>query len=81
MSIIYKTNGKVCAETIEFDIKDDKIYGLNFSNGCKGHRVAVSKLVEGMETKKVISLLDGIPCGNKGTSCADQLAQALKKGV
>jgi uncharacterized protein (TIGR03905 family) len=31
-----------------------------------------------MSVKEAIERLEGIRCGNKKTSCADQLAQALK---
>ena len=32
-----------------------------------------------MEVKEAISRLEGIDCNGKGTSCPDQLAQALKQ--
>jgi len=35
--------------------------------------------VKGRPVDEVISLLEGIPCGMKRTSCPDQLAQALKE--
>lgn len=31
-----------------------------------------------MDVEEVIARVDGIRCGSKGTSCPDQLAQALK---
>ena len=31
-----------------------------------------------MEVNEVISRLEGIRCGNKNTSCPDQLCKALK---
>ena len=32
-----------------------------------------------MKIKEAIKRLKGIPCGIKGTSCPDQLAQCLKE--
>jgi uncharacterized protein (TIGR03905 family) len=32
-----------------------------------------------MDVNEVIHRLEGIPCGNRGTSCPDQLAKALTK--
>ena len=32
----------------------------------------------GMQVEEVISRLEGINCGGRGTSCPDQLAKALK---
>ena len=77
MKLSYKTNG-VCARTITADIEDGRVYNLKFEGGCNGNTKGISSLVEGMEIKEVITRLEGIKCGFKGTSCPDQLAQALK---
>ena len=42
-------------------------------------QLGVSKLVEGRTIDEVIFLLKGIQCGNKGTSCPDQVAKALEQ--
>ncbi len=78
MKLSYKTNG-VCSRTITADIQDGKVYNLRFEGGCNGNTKGISALVEGMEINDVITRLEGIKCGFKGTSCPDQLAQALKK--
>lgn len=77
MKLSYKTNG-VCSRTITADIEDGKVYNLRFEGGCNGNTKGISALVEGMEIEDVITRLEGIKCGFKGTSCPDQLAQALK---
>ncbi len=77
MKLSYKTNG-VCSRTITADIEDGKVYNLHFEGGCNGNTKGISALVEGMEIDEVITRLEGIKCGFKGTSCPDQLAQALK---
>ena len=41
----------------------------------------VAQLAEGMDADEVISRLEGIRCGERTTSCPDQLAQALKEYV
>lgn len=75
----YRTNG-VCAKEISFDIDDEgKVHNVSFLGGCNGNLKAISKLVEGMDAKNVISILEGNTCGFKQTSCADQLAKALKE--
>ncbi|MBR6923205.1 MAG: TSCPD domain-containing protein, partial [Oscillospiraceae bacterium] len=38
----------------------------------------IASLVEGMKIEDVVSRLEGIDCGGKGTSCPDQLAKAVK---
>ena len=77
MKLSYKTSG-VCARTITADIEDGKVYNLRFEGGCNGNTKGISALVEGMEINDVIDRLEGIKCGFRGTSCPDQLAQALK---
>ena len=77
MKLSYKTNG-VCSRTITADIEDGKVYNLRFEGGCNGNTKGISALVEGMEISEVIIRLEGIKCGFKGTSCPDQLVQALK---
>lgn len=39
----------------------------------------LSKLLVGMEIGEAIRRLEGIDCRERGTSCPDQLAQALKQ--
>ena len=39
----------------------------------------MARLAENRPIDEVISLVDGIRCGFKPTSCPDQLAQALKE--
>lgn len=74
----YKTNG-VCSKNIEFDIEDGFVKNVRYTGGCNGNLKAVSALVEGLPKEKVISILRGITCGAKGTSCGDQLARALEE--
>lgn len=77
MKLSYKTNG-VCSRTITADIEDGKVYNVRFEGGCNGNTKGISALVDGMNVEDVISRLEGIKCGFKGTSCPDQLAKALK---
>lgn len=76
----YKTRG-TCSRQISFDLEDGKVKNVAFVGGCNGNLQGVSALVEGMEAKKVISLLENIDCNGKGTSCPAQLASALKQAI
>lgn len=71
----------VCAREIKFEIEDGKIYNLRFLGGCNGNLKAIGKLVEGKDAKEISSILKGNECGNRRTSCADQLAIAIEKAV
>lgn len=80
MNFTFKTKG-VCASTINFELTDGIVSDVSFSGGCNGNLKAISKLVEGMEADKLISILKGNKCGFKNTSCADQLAIAIEKAL
>jgi len=77
MTTVYKTKG-TCSNKILIDVKDGIINEVKFAGGCPGNLIAIGELVKGMQVDEAISRLDGIMCGKRGTSCADQLAQALK---
>lgn len=74
----YKTKG-VCSTEIILDIKDNIIKNVEFVRGCPGNLYGISMLVKGMDINDAIGKLQGITCGNKTTSCPDQLALALKE--
>lgn len=74
----YKTRG-TCSRFIKFESDGKTVKNVVFGGGCNGNTQGISKLVEGMEVEKVISLLEGIDCNGRGTSCPAQLAEALKQ--
>lgn len=76
MKKLYKTEG-TCSRSIEFEVIDGKVYNVSFAGGCNGNLKGVSSLVNGMDVDMVIEKLKDIRCGNKPTSCPDQLATAL----
>lgn len=78
MEYIYSPKG-VCSMRMVFDIEGNIVKSLKIIGGCPGNTVGVSKLVEGKNIEEVIQMLKGIPCGNKGTSCPDQIAIALEE--
>ena len=73
----YETNG-VCSSNIVFEVKDDILHSVQFTNGCDGNLEGISRLVEGMNVMDVIKRLKGIECQGI-TSCPDQLAKALEE--
>ncbi len=77
-SYSYKTSG-VCSREILFDVEDGIVHNIRFIMGCNGNTQGVGALAEGMKIDEVISRLENIDCGGRGTSCPDQLAKALKK--
>jgi uncharacterized protein (TIGR03905 family) len=74
----YETKG-TCSRLIQFDVVDGLLKDVTFLGGCPGNLKGIGKLVEGMKVEDVIAKLEGITCGDKVTSCPDQLATALKE--
>ncbi len=68
----------VCSRLISFDINGDVISNIVFTGGCNGNLKAISKLVDGWTVDKIEQYLKGNTCGFKPTSCADQLAKAVR---
>ena len=77
----YKTTG-TCSREISFDVEEIDgvkiLHNVKFVGGCNGNLKGIGALVEGMPVAEVIRRLEGTTCGSKGTSCPDQLANALK---
>ncbi len=69
----------VCAQMISFDLDDNVVSNIVFTGGCNGNLKAISKLVDGWTVEKIEQYLLGNLCGRKPTSCADQLARAVRK--
>lgn len=78
MKYSYKTNS-VCSREIEFDLEGNIVRNITFYGGCNGNLKAVSKLLEGQTVEYIEEKLKGNLCGIRGTSCADQLAIAVRK--
>ena len=63
----------VCPTSLSFDLEGDVVRNVEFTRGCNGNLKAISKLVDGMTVDH------GNTCGDKDTSGADQLAQAVRQ--
>ena len=72
----YETSG-VCSSKIDIEISNDIIQSVKFTGGCNGNLSGIGQLVKGMKVDDVIDRLNGVLCGNKSTSCPDQLSKAL----
>ena len=77
MNYSYQTS-MVCASRIDFDLEGDVVKDIVFTGGCNGNLKAISKLVDGWTVQQIEDKLRGNTCGGKPTSCADQLAKAVR---
>lgn len=73
----FKTSG-VCSSEILFEVEDNSVKEVSFVRGCPGNTLGVASLIKGMPVPEAIAKLKGIKCGQKATSCPDQLAIALE---
>ena len=73
----YKTEN-TCAQMICFNIDGDVISDIVFLGGCNGNLKAIAKLVDGWTVDQIEEMLTGNTCGRRPTSCADQLAKAVR---
>lgn len=77
--IQYQTQG-TCSLLIDVVAdENDIIQDVAFLGGCNGNLQGICRLVKGQKIDDVISRLDGIRCGDKPTSCPDQLCRALER--
>ena len=77
--IQYQTQG-TCSVLIDVVADEDNIIqNVAFLGGCDGNLQGICRLVKGQKIDDVFERLDGIRCGDKPTSCPDQLCRALEK--
>lgn len=74
--IQYNTQG-TCCKIMQVKICNGVIQEIEFMGGCPGNLFGLQQLLKGMHIDEVISKFSGIKCGDKPTSCPDQLATCL----
>lgn len=82
MKYQYTTQG-TCSRSITFDIDpaSHRVSSIAFIGGCNGNLKGIAALTEGMKAEDIIERIRGVKCGNKNTSCPDQLACALTQAL
>ena len=78
MEHTYQTKN-VCSMQIHFTLDGDVVRDISFLGGCNGNLKAISKLCDGMTVEQIEGKLAGNTCGRRPTSCADQLAIAVRE--
>lgn len=68
-----------CSRLIDIEMDGDRIADIRFIGGCNGNLQGIAAMARGLKAAEVIERLEGIKCGNKSTSCPDQLAKALRE--
>ena len=78
MKYSYDTKN-TCSTKIQFDLDGDVVRNIEFSGGCSANLTAISRLLDDSTVSDIEEKLSGIQCGRRKTSCADQLAGAVKQ--
>ena len=73
----YKTEN-TCSQLISLDLDGNVVHNVSFMGGCNGNLKAIPLLIEGWTVEDIENKLAGVLCGRRPTSCADQLAKAVR---
>ena len=66
---------------VYIDENDDSLVNIAILGGCHGYLTALLRLMKGMKVVDAIEILKGVKCGNRDTSCPDQIARALENYI
>ncbi len=74
----YKTHD-TCSTNIKLELNGNVVTNVEFTGGCNGNLKAIPRLIDGWTVEQIEEKLGGITCGRRPTSCADQLAHAVRE--
>lgn len=75
-------NSGTCSKQTNFVLNDDHtIASMKVIGGCNGNLKGICSLLKGMKAQDAIGRMRGTTCGNRPTSCPDQIAQALEEAL
>lgn len=69
---------KVCPKYVDIQVNNGIIENVEFTGGCIGNLKMICKMIKGKTINEVIELFKDNTCGNKDTSCCNELAEILK---
>lgn len=78
MKYNYRTQN-TCSTEIELELEGNVVRNIVFTGGCNGNLKTIPILVEGWTVDEIEEKCKGITCGRRPTSCADQLACAVRE--
>lgn len=73
------TTQDTCSTNIKLDIEGNVVRNIVFTGGCNGNLKTIPILVDGWTVEQIEEKCKGITCGRRPTSCADQLAHAVRE--
>lgn len=77
-----RKNKGVCSLSTTVEISDDGVIeSVQVVGGCNGNLKGISALIKGMKADEAVSRLKGITCGQKKSSCPDQIALTIEEAL
>ena len=76
-----RKNVGTCSVSTTVEIVDGIIKDVTVINGCDGNLKGIMSLLKGMKAEDAIERMEGITCGRKPTSCADQLGIGVRAAL
>ncbi len=77
MEFNYKTKD-TCSTNIKLELEGNIVRNIVFTGGCNGNLKAILLILDGWTVEQIEEKCKGITCGRRPTSCADQLAHAVR---
>lgn len=72
----------VCSRQMNVELDESGVItNCEIIGGCAGNTTGICELVKGMNAEEAIRRIKGIDCRGRGTSCPDQLANALEEAL
>ena len=72
----------VCSRQMNVELYENGVItNCEIIGGCAGNTTGICELVKGMNAEEAIKRIKGIDCRGRGTSCPDQLANALEEAL
>lgn len=78
MKYDYKTQN-TCSTNIHLEVDGNVVRNIEFTGGCNGNLKTIPLLGDGWTVEQIEEKCKGITCGRRPTSCADQLAHAVRE--
>lgn len=76
-----RKNQGVCSRETKVSIENGVIENVEVVGGCDGNLKGICSILKGEKPEHVIERFSGISCGNKASSCPDQIAECLKEAI
>ena len=76
-----RSNDGVCSVCTTVRLSGEIIQEVSVLGGCDGNLKGICTLLQGRNAGEAAALLKGIGCGNKITSCPNEIAKCIEEAL